>query len=74
MGHWSRLVPAVVLGALLVGASPEQGAFLGDILEVYGRNGLLDQGGFDSLLDTIAQERRRDRQTLQAQVTAENSV
>ncbi|KAL7861137.1 hypothetical protein AOLI_G00174860 [Acnodon oligacanthus] len=66
MGHLSRLLPAV-LGGLLVSASPEQSAFLGDILAVYGQDGLLDHNVFNSLLDTIAQENRGENQPVQAQ-------
>ncbi|XP_017561710.2 metal cation symporter ZIP8 [Pygocentrus nattereri] len=66
MGHLSRLLPAV-LGGLLVSASPEQSAFLGDILAVYGQDGLLDHNGINSLLDTIAQENRGENQPVLAQ-------
>ncbi|XP_022532095.1 metal cation symporter ZIP8 [Astyanax mexicanus] len=63
----SRLIPAL-LGGLLVSASPEQSAFLGDILQVYGQNGLLDHSGVNSLLETITQEKQAEQQqTVQAQ-------
>ncbi|XP_072550376.1 metal cation symporter ZIP8 [Salminus brasiliensis] len=73
MGHISRLIPAL-LGGLLVGASPEQGAFLGDILEVYGQNGLLDPSGIDGLLESITAGKRVENRTLPAQCVSGEEI
>ncbi|KAI4897512.1 hypothetical protein NFI96_015908 [Prochilodus magdalenae] len=73
MGHFSRLLP-VVLGGLLVSASPEQSAFLGDILSVYGQNGLLDHSGINSLLETIAEGRREEKQPARAQCVSGEDI
>ncbi|XP_036445546.1 metal cation symporter ZIP8 [Colossoma macropomum] len=73
MGHLSRLLPAV-LGGLLVSASAEQSAFLGDILAVYGQDGLLDHNGFNSLLETFAQENRGENQPVQAQCVSGEEI
>ncbi|XP_066498728.1 metal cation symporter ZIP8 [Hoplias malabaricus] len=66
MGHFSRILPAL-LGGLLVSASPEEGSFLGDILKVYGQNGLLDHSGIQSLLESVGQGKRVENWPVQAQ-------